>query len=172
MIVIYFLTQGIRLISSEGVIWKFCSSRNNYYASFSSICNQARATPSALDCDSQHGPVSILSPDWLNFCLLGFGSIAPCYLKRNWGSKQLSWAIVTARGRSEQLGHAMQTWAVILSGGQRVRDKTGSLASFRCCSMNAMEVWLGKDTRLGKFSLASPVSREREESCHYPGKGL
>lgn len=109
IMVIYFLTQGICLISSEGVVCKFCSPRNNYYACFSSTCNQARATPSALDCDSQHGPVSILSPDWLNFCLLGFGSIAPCYLKRNWWSKQLSWAIVTARGRAEQLGHLTQT---------------------------------------------------------------
>ena len=167
---IYFLMQGKCLINSEGDVCKLCSPRNKYYTSFSSACNQACATLSALCCDSQRGLVSISSLDWLSFCLLGFGSIAACYLKRNWGSKQLSWSIVPAQSRSEQLGHPTQEWAAIPRGGQGDRDKVGTLTPALCWRGEAGLAWQRHKARKILTGISS-IEREGRELSLLQEKG-
>lgn len=146
---------------TEGVTCKSRSPRSRYDTSFSCVCTRAQAALAVLCRGSQHGLVSILSLNWLNFCLLAFGSVSPRYLERNWGSKQLSWAIVTAWGSSKQPDSPM-SWG--LAKGTGTRGESG------ICSLLHGSGWAGLARMQGKFSLESLMSREREEGCHCPRK--
>lgn len=149
------------LINSKGVTCKSCSPRSKYDTSFSSVCTPARAA-CALSWQSARS-CFYFEPNWLNFCLLGFGLISPRYLKRNWGSKQLSWAIVTAWGSSKQPDCPTQpSWG--LAKGTGTRGESGI-----CCLLEGSG-WAGLARTQGKFSLESLMSQEREEGCHCPRK--